>query len=339
MTVKVITRFNLVDTKNANLTQIFVEDNGNTLPYPEISGWVAWWKEKEAYDLIASNSAKIKTVSPVWYMVDDSFEVAEVGTVNKLEVINQLNLQGVKVIPTLGSEIRGSSISPLFQNVEIQKAFISDLVNKLVFLRVDGLDVDLEEIRKEDKDAFTNFLQNLKIALDKDGLKLTVAVHAQTEKLLWDGVLGQDLKAIGEMVHEVRVMAYDMHTSDTGPGPVASLDWIDKIADYNLKMVPKEKLVMGIPSYGYVWQKDGTARGYQFDEFEDFIEGKGSKEKRDIKSGELHVRDDEFEGYLSDSKAMIAKMQRIREMGINKFVIWHLGGLDEQLFEEVWTSE
>ena len=48
-------------------------------------------------------------------------------------------------------------------------------------------------------------------------------------------------------------MSYDEHTRYTPPGPVAGYRWTLKNLEYALKFVPKEKLSLGIPVYGYRW--------------------------------------------------------------------------------------
>jgi len=48
-------------------------------------------------------------------------------------------------------------------------------------------------------------------------------------------------------------MTYDQHTRWTTPGPVAGWQWTLDNLDYALKSVPKQKLSLGIPLYGYHW--------------------------------------------------------------------------------------
>ncbi len=48
-------------------------------------------------------------------------------------------------------------------------------------------------------------------------------------------------------------MTYDQQTQWTMPGPVAGWQWVNENLDYALKVVPREKLSMGIPLYGYHW--------------------------------------------------------------------------------------
>jgi len=39
---------------------------------------------------------------------------------------------------------------------------------------------------------------------------------------------------------------------------------------------------------------------------------------------------------LSDGQAMIDKINYYRSQGINRFVIWQLGGMDESMFDAAW---
>ncbi len=62
-----------------------------------------------------------------------------------------------------------------------------------------------------------------------------------------------DLKAIGAAVDLLCLMTYDEHTRYTPPGPVAGFLWTRDNLDYALQFVPREKLSIGIPVYGYHW--------------------------------------------------------------------------------------
>jgi spore germination protein YaaH len=62
-----------------------------------------------------------------------------------------------------------------------------------------------------------------------------------------------DLKALGDCMDFVSLMTYDQHTRWTTLGPVAGWDWTLANLDYALQFIPKEKLSLGIPLYGYHW--------------------------------------------------------------------------------------
>ena len=301
-----------------------------SLPTPKISGWIAWWAEKAAYDLLQRNPGKIQTVSPVWFMLDKNLNFSEVGTVNKKDSVTMLKNSNVRILPTFGSELTEDKLSPFLNNSSKVDKLTDTLAQKAKELGVNGLDIDIEGIRKEDKNAFISFLQKMSQKLKKEGLIMSVDVSAQTQIVVWKGVEGQDLKRIGQIADEVRIMLYDEHSSSTKPGPISSKTWIEDVALYTLGQINKDKIVMGIPSYGYIWNKNGNSEGLQFDEFNKYLSDKKYTSKRDSNSAELVITGDNFSGWLSDSEAMHEKIKILRQIGLNKFIIWHLGGMDER---------
>ncbi len=305
---------------------------------PEISAWVAWWEEKPAYDLAEKYPDKISSLSPVWFMVDENLELSNISEIDRPEVIKKLKDLDIEIIPTLGSEISGKDLTPLFSDQTKRKKLVEDLVSEIVALNVDGIDIDLEGIEKEGRGNFSLFLEELSESMKKNDLKMTVAVHAQTGEVEWEGTEGQDLKRIGEIADEVRIMTYDNHSASSDPGAISPILWMIEVALYNSRMIDKDKIVIGIPSYGYIWEEGGDAQGLQFDEFNQYLKGTSFEDKRDLASGELVINSDSFTGWLSDSSAMIKKISFLRLLGFNKFIIWHLGGMDEKFFEKEWTG-
>lgn len=305
---------------------------------PEISGWIAWWEEDKAYQLPKKYPGEIKSVSPVWFMVDKNLKLSDVGKVDRKSAIYDLKQAGVLILPSLGSELSGEKISPLFNDDGAANKFIEDLTASLVELGVDGLDVDLEGILASDREKFVVFITKLSEALAAKNLTLALTIHAQSENNDWEGVLGQDVEKLAKLADEVRIMTYDKHSASTLPGAIAPITWISEVALYNSKLIPTEKIVFGIPSYGYVWTTDGNANGLQYDEFQNYIKKADYTSLEDPDSYEQIVKSENFTGWLSDHEAMIQKIKSLRALGFNRFVIWHLGGMDEAFFENDWTN-
>jgi spore germination protein len=306
---------------------------------PEVSGWVAWWKEQEAYDLIASRSGGIKSVSPVWWLVNENLELEKTRKTDRQKVIVQMKSLGLKIFPTLGSELTGKKLSPLFSDAKISDRLISSLLVETLEMEIDGLDIDLEGIDESDREEFVQFLTKLKEVLDIRKWKLSVTIQAQDGKNFWFGAKGQDIVKIAEIADEVRIMAYDRHSASSRAGPIAPLDWIRDVAAYNLKLIPREKIVMGIPSYGYIWPEKGSPEGLQYDEFWEYLNGKEYEADRDKGSKELQITGEGYSGWLSDGEAMREKIELYRSLGLNRFVIWHVGGIDEAFFDTTWRTD
>jgi len=125
----------------------------------------------------------------------------------------------------------------------VQPFLIEDICR--VAADFDGVQVDFESISRDDAEAFFGFLADLKAALPA-GKKLSIAIPART-RLVADAY---EYSRIAAIVDRMVVMAYDEHWSGSSPGPVASLPWCAKVANYARSVVDAGKLIMGLPLYG-----------------------------------------------------------------------------------------
>lgn len=135
---------------------------------------------------------------------------------------------------------------------------------------LDGLNIDFEHIGYPSdtiRQSFTSFIQSLKTRCQiiKPGCFVDVDVFGDTgrkQRL-------QNLSELNAVVDHIIVMAYDYHRkTSTQAGPVAPLrgacnqtltnQCFDQDISTNLaeitKLVSPQKIILGIPFYGYEWQ-------------------------------------------------------------------------------------
>ncbi|HNX93276.1 MAG TPA: glycosyl hydrolase family 18 protein, partial [Syntrophomonas sp.] len=62
-----------------------------------------------------------------------------------------------------------------------------------------------------------------------------------------------DYDAIGGIVDRVVIMAYDYNYKTSPAGPVAPLWWVEDVVSYLKTIIPTEKILLGLPTYGYDW--------------------------------------------------------------------------------------
>lgn len=76
--------------------------------------------------------------------------------------------------------------------------------------------------------------------------------------------------ALADLVDQVVLMAYDFHYSESVvAGPIAPVNGAGQLREYDvetaikeaIKVVPKEKLILGIPLYGYEWETLSKSAG------------------------------------------------------------------------------
>jgi peptidoglycan-N-acetylglucosamine deacetylase len=109
-----------------------------------------------------------------------------------------------------------------------------------------GLVVDFEQVPKSSMPDFNRFIHDLGESLRASNLKLMIALPAAD----WT----YDYKYLAAQSDAIIFMNYDFHYSTSDPGPITAQDWFVTNIQNILKLVPAEKIVMGIANYGYDWQ-------------------------------------------------------------------------------------
>ena len=108
-----------------------------------------------------------------------------------------------------------------------------------------GIVVDFESLPASSQKDFQAFMHDLALNLHQKNLKLMVGLPAAD----WS----YDYKYFASQADAIILMNYDFRWSSSAPGPIAPQDWFLRNIDNMTKLVPPEKLVMGIANYGYDW--------------------------------------------------------------------------------------
>jgi spore germination protein YaaH len=115
---------------------------------------------------------------------------------------------------------------------------------------VAGIHLDFEYLPPGDSKKLGHFLSELK-ALPFKG-SITMAIFPPVEfPEKWSRF--HDLAIIGAYADEIVLMGYDLHSMQTGPGPVTDPVWVEKNIRAVLQHIRAERIWLGIPAYGYRW--------------------------------------------------------------------------------------
>jgi hypothetical protein len=189
----------------------------------------------------------------------------------------------------------------------------------------DGLQIDFENVPERDAAAFRSFLRELKNGLE--GKMFTIALAARTKKLQTDPY---DYELIKEIVDRIFVMAYDQHWSGSEPGPVAGIDWCSRVAQYAVKAIGQDKLIMGLPFYGRTWGSESFNRAYYFTTMQKII---ANNNVADIqrKNGVpffTYERAVTITSYFDDNLSLAERMGIYKGLGVRAVGFWCLGQED-----------
>ena len=189
------------------------------------------------------------------------------------EIFRQARKQNTKLILVVRA-MDNQTITALLENNAYQAKAADNIIALLTSKNFDGINIDIEyngTPPPEIKNGLTEFVSTLKQACDKSigscHLSIDVFPDAAYKPRLWD------LQELNKTIDHFIVMAYDYTRANSKTtGAVAPLRgdcleesnscfYKDNVTDTLaawLKIIPKEKILLGVPYYGYEWQAKST---------------------------------------------------------------------------------
>ncbi len=222
-----------------------------------------------------------------------------------------------------------------------------------------GLSLDFENIPSDAQPAYRQLIASLYTALHMRGLKLYVNTPVADDD--WD------LKFMADHSDGLMLMNYDQHEGESEPGPIAGQDWFVKNLQNVLKIVPKDKIICDIGSYGYDWTmtlpppppvarkghrapkpakfKPTVVRAENRSMQEVWQSATDSGSEVDLDDATLnpyYKYDDEdnhqrHEVWFLDGVTVLNEMRAARRLGLQTFALWRLGSEDQSMWK-IWDQ-
>jgi spore germination protein len=224
---------------------------------------VPYWNIGYGTTSVLWNPGTFSEVSPWMYALNTSGQIvpqyppARAATVDAQ--LTRLRAARIPLVPTIANVAGGKwvyrpVITGILHDPRLRAQHVAAIVALVLRQHYAGIDIDYEDLRAGDRDAFTAFITQLARALHAEGKVLSVDLFAKPDNRGYgQRDLAQDYHAIGEVADQVRLMGYDYHWASSGPGPIAPLGWIHAVLGYAKTQIPASKIILGVPLYGYDW--------------------------------------------------------------------------------------
>ena len=210
-------------------------------------------------DSFLAHKDKIDVISPTWYQIDETGLVSGEPQPMVLKAAKEARVTIIPLFAIFNHEKIHTLLADEKAQDEMNKAFLRECREN----GYDGINLDIEDVMWTDRDGLTALVKKTAEMLHKEHLQVQIDVVPNAPGHAGDTSFGKwifeewrgayDLKVLGESVDLLCLMTYDQHTHWTTPGPVGGWVWTKENLDYALKVVPKEKLSLGIAVYGYRW--------------------------------------------------------------------------------------
>jgi peptidoglycan-N-acetylglucosamine deacetylase len=328
-----------------------------------------------SYSSLKQHIAQVDLLFPEWlhvitpdgkvnaYAPDNTpYPVIDRGTVHQVD-------RESKVARTIAANHVNLDIFPLVNNYDPRKGlWVPEIGNFLnnpaartnfvqqihTFLAANptyrGLSLDFEEIPTNAQPGFRVLIAALYDDLHPKNLRLYVNTPVGDDD--WD------LKFMADHSDGLLLMNYDEHQDGGEPGPIASQDWFVDNLKAVLKIVPKEKIICSLGSYGYDWtftlppdnadkskkktpEKLISSRSLSTQEAWQAAADSESQVELDDDSLNAHFAYDDEDAHVRhqvwflDAVTVLNEMRAARSLGIQTYALWVLGSEDNSMWK-IW---
>ncbi len=157
---------------------------------------------------------------------------------------------------------KNDEINTLISNPSAVRKGINEIKSIVEEYEFDGINIDFEYVTRSDfptQKFYNQFLKVLADDLRNEKADIIISFDVNATAVYAD--MAYDMVKIGDTVDQVVIMGYDYYQpSSTNAGPVAPIDMPDnapsltKTLDSLKGRVEPEKVILGIPLYGYEWR-------------------------------------------------------------------------------------
>ncbi|OQB24640.1 MAG: Spore germination protein YaaH [Firmicutes bacterium ADurb.Bin182] len=200
-----------------------------------------------------------------------SYQVRADGSLIPIEdapVIQPARQAGVAPLMVITNIVEGGSFdsdlaSSILGNRQVRQTVIENVVTTMNTKNYYGLDIDFEYVYPSDRENYNAFLREVTERLHPLGYTVTTALAPKVD-LNQRGLLyeAHDYAFHGQYADHIILMTYEWGYTYGQPQAVAPLNLVERVIQTALQVIPSEKILMGIPNYGYDWTlpfRQGTA--------------------------------------------------------------------------------
>lgn len=254
-------------------------------------------------------------------------------------MISAALMEGVRPVLTLtplgpDGNFNNFLITAVVNDQAAKENLLNNLLETVQTKNFQGVDIDFEYIRPEDRIPFADFVADVRNFLSPYGYHVSVALAPKTSDtqagLLYEG---KDYRLLGEAADSVLLMTYEWGYTYGPPMAVAPVDKVRQVVEYAVTRITPSKIDLGIPNYGYDWTLpfvQGTSRATTVSNQEavriaieagvpiQFDEAAMSPFFRYEKDGQLH------EVWFEDVRSYQAKFALLPEYGLRGMGYWQI---------------
>ena len=281
-----------------------------------------------------SKLAGLNVVSPTWFSLSSGS--GDIDSIADVRYSNWAHKNDYQVWALVTNDFNKDMTSEMLANPASREIAENTLIQYAKDYKLDGINLDFENMYIKDKDLFTQFVKELYQKTKLMGITLSVDVTVIAKNSNWSE--SYDRKALAKVSDYIALMAYDQYWAGSPvSGSVSQLKWVEDNLKPVLLEVPKEKLLLGMPFYTRVWKEEYnannklvvTSKAVSMEYAEQLVAENNAAKTWDAVSGQYYATYQKdratYKLWLEDENSIKLRVELANKYNLAGVASWKLG--------------
>lgn len=321
-----------------------------TIPLPSqnlgtmrVNGFVFPFTKPESLDLTLPNltynsifSYDVRPDGSLMGIPDDMvLEQTKKYGVAPLMVITNIEQDGV---------FSGAITNELFASPQSKQNLIQNVLNVMNQKGYYGLIIDFEYVYPEDRENYNQFLREITTALHENNyIVMTALAPKVSDEMTGTLYQAHDYAVHGQIADFVIIMTYEWGYLYGPPLAISPINEVKRVLDYAVTRIPRNKILMGMPNYGYDWtlpfERGTAARILTNTGAVNLAREKGAFIQYDERAQAPYfnywTQTNEHRVWFEDARSIDAKLRLVNQYGLAGVSYWNL----DSYFPQNWLVQ
>jgi spore germination protein len=210
---------------------------------------------EDAAPIVEESGRYLTYLSPFAYLIREDGTLQSIDDAPAVQAARSAGAVPMMAITNFTATSRGENLaSAVLNNPQTVELLLTEIIREMRAKGYRGLNVDLENVLPADREAYNRFLQRAVDRLHAEGFFVSTSLAPKTSAeqagLLYEA---HDYEAHGRIADFVILMTYEWGYRKGPPQPISPLDQIERVLDYAVTAIPREKIYLGFQIYARDW--------------------------------------------------------------------------------------
>lgn len=284
--------------------------------------------------ILQTDIDKLTYLVPFTYNITEDGRLLDINDEQAIQLALAHNVIPVMSVTNYTFYDRGENITTsILNNVDTIKSIIHNIIRTMKEKGYRGLNISFQNITAEDREAYNSILFMATSMLHAEDFFISVSIIPKFDE---NGnlIISHDGESLGRILDYLVLKSYDWNNIYLPPGPINNIKEIRQMLDHVIRIVPKEKVLIGYQLFAKDWIIPYTQEQQPEIISMEAALNRAKSNNAKIKYDELSqspyfnykdTQNKTHEVWFEDARSAQAKFDIIKEYGIRGISYWTLG--------------